>query len=63
MAKIIDPATLELTERTVATNRVSKTVKGLKSKKTYYVRIRTYKVVGSSKFYSTWSSAKSVKTK
>ena len=28
MAKIIDPATLELTERTVATNRVSKTVKG-----------------------------------
>ena len=42
---------------------VSKTVKGLKSKKTYYVRIRTYKVVGSSKFYSSWSSAKSVKTK
>ena len=28
MAKIINPATLELTERTVATNRVSKTVKG-----------------------------------
>ena len=28
MAKIIDPATLELQERTVATNRVSKTVKG-----------------------------------
>ena len=28
MAKIIDPNTLELTERTVATNRVSKTVKG-----------------------------------
>ena len=42
---------------------VSKTVKGLKSKKTYYIRIRTYKVVGSSKFYSSWSSAKSVKTK
>ena len=28
MAKIIDPATLDLQERTVATNRVSKTVKG-----------------------------------
>ena len=28
MAKIINPATLDLQERTVATNRVSKTVKG-----------------------------------
>ena len=42
---------------------VSKSVKKLKNKKTYYVRIRTYKVVGSSKFYSDWSAAKTVKTK
>lgn len=45
----------------------SKTIKGLKSKKNYYVRIRTYKTVninGSNKtYYGKWSSKKSVKTK
>ena len=45
----------------------SKTVKGLKSKKNYYVRIRTYKVVninGSNKtYYGKWSPKKVVKTK
>ena len=41
----------------------SKTVKGLKAKKTYYVRIRTYKKVDSKNFYSDWSSVKTVKTK
>ena len=40
----------------------SKTVKKLKSKKTYYVRIRTYKTVDGIKCYSGWSSKKSVKT-
>ena len=43
------------------------TVKKLKAKKTYYVRIRTYKtkkVNGkSTKVYSSWSKAKTVKTK
>jgi len=39
-----------------------KTIKGLKSKKTYYVRIRTYKTVDGTKFYSGWSDKKSVKT-
>ena len=33
----------------------------LKSGKTYYVRIRTYKTVGSTKYWSTWSASKSVK--
>ncbi len=42
---------------------VKKTVKNLKSKKKYYVRIRTYKKVGKKKFYSAWSKAKTVKTK
>ena len=28
--------------------------------KKYYVRIRTYKTVGSTKFYSGWSAAKAV---
>ncbi|MGN0463195.1 MAG: fibronectin type III domain-containing protein, partial [Acutalibacteraceae bacterium] len=41
----------------------SKTVSKLKSKKKYYVRIRTYKVVDGTKYYSAWSSAKKVTTK
>ena len=35
----------------------------LKSKKTYYVRMRTYKVVKDKKVYSSWSKIKQVKTK
>lgn len=42
---------------------VSKTVKKLKSKKTYYVQIRTYKVVDGKKVYSDWSKASKVKVK
>ena len=38
-------------------------VKKLKKHKKYYVRVRTYKKVGKAKYYSGWSSAKSVKTK
>ena len=38
-------------------------VKKLKSKKKYYVRIRTYKTVKGTKFYSGWSKAKRVKVK
>lgn len=45
----------------------TKTIKGLKAKKTYYVRIRTYKkakINGKTvKVYSKWSATKSVKTK
>lgn len=53
---------------TISKNKtVSKTVKKLKAKKTYYVRVRTYKTVKvngkSVKLYSGWSSTKSVKTK
>ena len=36
-----------------------KVIKGLKTKKKYYVRIRTYK----GKYYSVWSKAKTVVTK
>ena len=39
------------------------TVKKLKAKKKYYVRVRTYKMVNGKKVYSSWSTAKSVKTK
>lgn len=44
-------------------SKVSKKVIGLKAKKTYYVRIRTYKTVNGTKYYSKWSAKKSVKTK
>jgi len=42
---------------------VSKTIKGLKKGKTYYVRIRTYKTVKSKTYYSAWSAKKSLKIK
>ena len=41
----------------------SKTVKKLKAKKTYYVRIRSYRSVGGVKYYGKWSSALKIKTK
>lgn len=41
----------------------SVTIKKLKAKKSYYVRIRTYKTVGKTKYVSAWSKSKSVKTK
>ncbi|MGN0457991.1 MAG: GH25 family lysozyme [Eubacterium sp.] len=41
----------------------SKTISKLTAKKKYYVRVRTYKTVNGTKYYSSWSSAKSVTTK
>lgn len=41
----------------------SLTVKKLKAKKTYYVKIRTYNKVGGQTSYSKWSAIKKVKTK
>lgn len=40
-----------------------KTIKKLKAKKKYYVRIRTYKKVGFKKVYSKWLNVKTAKTK
>lgn len=49
---------------TVSSNKTtSKTIKKLKPKKKYYVRLRTYKTVGKTKYYSSWSKAKTVTTK
>ncbi len=39
------------------------TVKNLKAKKKYYVRIRAYKTINGKKYYSAWSSKKTVTTK
>lgn len=49
---------------TVTKQKTTKaTVKKLKSKKKYYVRVRTYKTINGKKIYSSWSKVKSVKTK
>ena len=39
------------------------TIRKLKSKKKYYVRVRAYKVVKGKKYYSSWSSEKQIKLK
>lgn len=45
------------------TKTTSASISKLKKKKTYYVRIRTYKTVGGKKYYSGWSKVKKIKTK
>ena len=52
--------------KTVTVNKnstTSKAVSKLKSKKKYYVRIRTYKTVNGTKYYSSWSKSKTVTAK
>ena len=44
-------------------NAAKTTIKKLKAGKKYYVRIRTYKTVNGTNYYSAWSKSKSVKTK
>ena len=38
-------------------------IKKLKSKKKYYFRVRTYKIINNKKIYSDWSTIKNIKTK
>ncbi len=48
--------------KTISKNKTtSYTIKKLKKKKTYYVRIRTYKKVSGKTYYSEWSSVKKSK--
>ncbi len=49
--------------KTTTTKKTTATLKKLKSKKTYYVRVRSYRKVGGKKLYSTYSPAKKVKVK
>lgn len=50
--------------KTISKNKTTScTIKKLKKKKTYYVRIRTYKKVSGKTYYSEWSSVKKVKIK
>lgn len=49
---------------TITKNKtMAKTITKLSPKKKYYVRVRTYKTVNGVKYYSNWSSAKTVTTK
>ncbi len=49
---------------TVAKKKATKkTIKKLKSKKKYYVRVRAYKVINGKKVYGKWSKIKTVTTK
>jgi hypothetical protein len=47
----------------VNNSTTSKTFTKLTANKKYYVRMRTYKTVGSTNYYSKWSSSKTVTTK
>ena len=51
------------TVKVQSASTVSKKIKKLKSKKKYYIRIRTYKVENGNTYYSAWSAKKTVKTK
>ena len=49
---------------TIGKNKTtSKSITKLAAKKKYYVRIRTYKLVGKTKYYSDWSKISNVTTK
>lgn len=48
---------------TMKNTATSKTISKLAGKKKYYVRVRTYKKVGSANYYSVWSAKKAVTTK
>ena len=45
------------------TTRTNYTIKGLKSKGGYYVRVRTYKKVGGKYWYSGWSNVRNIRIK
>lgn len=52
------------TTKTIQKNsNTSAIIKNLKARKSYYVRIRTYKTVSGKKYYSSWSTVKTVKPK
>ena len=48
---------------TVSASKKAKTIKRLSAKKTYYVRVKAYKVVDNEKVYTAYSAKKKVRTK
>ena len=51
------------TKKITSNKTTSKKITGLKAKKKYYVKVRTYKTVNGTKYYSGWSKVKTVTTK
>ncbi len=49
--------------KNVSTKKGNYTIKKLKKKKTYYIRVRAYKKNGKKKIYGSWSKVKKVKIK
>ena len=50
-------------KKIVQTKKTKSTIKKLKKKKTYYIRVRAYKMNGRKKVYGKWSTVKKVKIK
>lgn len=57
--KFISPKTVTVSGYSTTSKKITK----LSAEKIYYVRIRTYKNVNGTRYYSAWSGYKSVKTK
>lgn len=51
------------TKRITSYKTYSKTIKGLKRHRTYYVKVRVYKDVNGERYYGSWCTKKSIKTK
>ena len=49
--------------KTVKNKTTRLTLRGLRSRKKYYIRIRTYKTIGKKKYCSRWSKEKKVKVR
>lgn len=61
--KIAENKSFDDAEQIYAGKKTSKTIKDLKSKKVYYVKIRAYKTVNHKKYYSKWSKVLKMKVK
>jgi hypothetical protein len=57
------PSNNTKTKNITSNKTTSYSFKKLSSKKTYYIRIRTYTIINNTKYYSNWSSTVKVKTK
>lgn len=55
--------TKAVTKTYTGASKTKKTIKSLKSKKTYYFQVRTFKKTADGRAYSAWSKTKSVKVK
>jgi hypothetical protein len=61
--KLSFPKSARKSKTVLGGSKGSVTIKGLKKKKKYYVRVRTFRTVGSGIKYSAWSNLKMKKTK